>query len=332
MKPASHRHKAAAVVSAPARNGPLIIATSSLFFGLMPVITRMLAGVVPSPQIATVRFTVGAVACLVFYAVSGRRPMTTQWKSLALRGIFGGVAVVTYFFAIERLGAARGTALNYTSPIYAALFASWFLGERSTPAQRLGLIVATIGAAVVTLSTSSDASPWIPDIGAIAGILSAVAGGAAVTMIRKLRNDTDSLTVFFAFCVVGALVSFPLAAPTWVPLGGSALRLCLLVGVLSIGGQLLFTWGMGFTTTMTGSATTQLVPIVSWLLALIWLGEHPTELGLVGALICVTGVLLGVIPWRALLDRRSGAALTQRQLPQVLPLEDAGAVQITKGE
>ena len=287
-------------------NGTAVIAVSSLFFGVMAVLTRTLAGQVPAAQIAAVRFAVGIAGCGLLFAWNRRMPSLVQWRLLGLRGLFGGVAVVTYFFAIERLGAAPATVLNYSSPIYAAAFAAWFLGETSTSLRRVGLLVATSGAVLVTFSSGSVANPLVPDIGAIAGVLSAISGGAAMTVIRRLRNDTDALTVFLAFCVVGLLVSVPLAAPGWVPMSGHALAICLAVGVLSIAGQLLFTCGMGFTSATSGSATTQLVPAVAWTLALGWLGEPVTVLGVVGAVLCVSGVLLGVVPWR---DVIAGAAL-----------------------
>lgn len=292
----------------PRVNGTALIAVSSLFFGLMAVLTRLLAGQVPAAQIAAVRFAVGLVGCGLLFAWSRRLPRLVQWRLLGLRGLFGGVAVVTYFFAIERLGAAPATVLNYSSPIYAAVFAAWFLGETSTSIRRVGLLIATSGAVLVTFSSGSAAQPLVPDLGAIAGVLSAVAGGAAMTVIRRLRDDTDALTVFFAFCVGGFLVSVPLAAPGWVPMSGHSLAICLAVGVLSIAGQLLFTWGMGFTSATSGSATTQLVPAVAWSLALGWLGEPVTVLGVVGALLCVSGVLLGVVPWREVIPARRPTA------------------------
>ncbi|HEY0881592.1 MAG TPA: DMT family transporter [Archangium sp.] len=279
-------------------NGVAVIALSSLFFGLMAVITRVVSAEVPAAQIAAIRFAVGAVGCVGIYAGQRRWPVLSNWKMLAARGVLGGLAVVTYFFAIQELGAAPATVLNYSSPIYAAVFAAWFLGERTTFARKAGLVVATAGAVVVTFSNTSAANPLVPSLGAIAGILSALAGGGAMTAIRRLRNDTDALTIFFAFCVVGFLVSLPLAAPGWVAMSPRATALCLVVGLLSIGGQLLFTYGMGFTTATMGSATTQLVPAVAWALALGWLGEPVTRWGVVGALLCVSGVLLGVVTWR----------------------------------
>lgn len=291
-------------VEKPRVNGVAVIAVSSVFFGVMAVLTRLLAGRVPAAEVAAVRFAVGIVGCGFLFAWKRRMPNFAQGRLLVMRGMFGGVAVVTYFFAIERLGAAPATVLNYSSPIYAAAFAAIFLGETSTPMRRVGLLVATSGAVFVAFSTGSVENPFIPDLGAVAGVLSAIVGGAAMTSIRKLRNDTDATTVFFAFCIGGLLVSAPLAAPGWVSLSGSALGLCLVIGLLSIAAQLLFTWGMGFTSATVGSATTQLVPAVAWILALGWLGEPATVLGVIGAVLCVSGVLLGVVPWREVMPGR----------------------------
>jgi drug/metabolite transporter (DMT)-like permease len=288
-------------VSPRLRSGTAVIAISSLFFGLMATMVRLLAGAVPSTQLTAVRFAVGLVGVGLIFLARGKRPNLKRWRLLALRGLFGGIAVVTYFFAIERLGAAAATVLNYSSPVYAAAFAAWFLHERTGPLARVGLLVATAGAALVAFGSGSAANPLVPDVGAIAGVLSAVAGGAAMTVIKRLRDDTDAETVFLAFCAVGLVVSLPLAAPGWVPMEGRALWIALGIGLLSIAGQLLFTWGMGFTTATAGSATTQLVPAVAWVLSLAWLGEPVTPLGAVGSLLCVGGVLLGVVPWRAAL-------------------------------
>lgn len=280
-------------------SGVAIIAVSSLFFGVMAVTTRLLAGKVPAAEIAAVRFGIGVAACVVWFLVRREGPNLGRWRLLAMRGFFGGVAVVTYFFAIERLGAAAATVLNYSSPIYAALFAAWFLAEKSTWLKRLGLVFATVGAGLVTLSSAPGGwgtVGWSIDLGAVAGVLSAIAGGAAMTSMRKLRDDTDAVSIFFAFCVVGLALSAPLAAPRWVPLSGASSWLCVAVGVLAIIGQLLFTYGMGFTSATAGSATTQLVPVVAWTLSLGWLDEPVTFLGVAGGLLCVGGVLLGVGP------------------------------------
>lgn len=280
---------------APRYRGVAFIALSSVFFGLMAVVTRLVAGQLPAAQIATVRFSVGIVACLVLFALQRRRPQLGQWRMLLVRGTLGGFAAVSYFYAIEHLGAAPATVLNYSSPVYAAVFAGFFLGERTTAYHRLGLLLATTGAVLVTLGSGSSLGEFTLSLGAVVGVLSGVAGGGSMTSIRRLRDDTDALTIFFAFCVVGTVVSVPLAVQSWVPLEGNAFLLAIAVGLISVVAQLLFTHGMGLTTATAGSAATQLTPVVVWLLASTWLHEATTPLGVVGAVCCVGGVLLGMV-------------------------------------
>lgn len=119
-----------------------------------------------------------------------------------------------------------------------------------------------------------------------------------MTTIRKVRDDTDSLSVFFSSSLVGLLMSLPLTAGAWVPLTASVAPTLAVVGLLGLLGQLLFTWGMGHTTATLGSATTQLVPVLAWVLAIGWLKETVSAMGVVGAILCLGGVLVGVVPWR----------------------------------
>ena len=116
-----------------------------------------------------------------------------------------------------------------------------------------------------------------------------------MTGVHALRRDTDASTVFFAFCLFGAILSAPLAMGVWVPLGGSLLWRVFAVGAFSFGAQMLFTWGMGFTTASRGSATTQLTPVVTWVLSVLLLDEWPHALTLTGAVLCLVGVLIGMV-------------------------------------
>lgn len=277
------------------RRGSWVIVLSSVFFATMAVLARHLSKQVPSAELSFVRFAVGAVAMMGWFLVRRRGPDLRRPGLLFLRGLFGSAAVLTYFVAIERIGSGPATVLNYCSPIYAAIFASLFLAERPTNSMRLGLAAATIGAILVATATGEFAVPTHPGLGGLSGLASGILGGAAITVIRSLRSDTDAPTVFFAFSSVGLLVTVPLMASHWVPLEGSTLGLCLLMGLLSVGGQLLFTYGMGFTSAASGSAITQLVPVLAWILGVTVLSEPIVPLSAAGALLCIGGVVFGAV-------------------------------------
>lgn len=281
--------------AAPRFSGPAIIAASSLFFAVMAVTARTLAGEVPPAQLVTVRHVVGLFGMALFFPALRRKPNLGRPWLLLLRGVLGGTAVLTYFTAIRHLGAAPATVLNYAAPIYAAVFAALFLGERPTRFMAVGLVLASVGAALVAMSGEGLHFTGASSVGAIAGLASGIAGGAAMTTIKAVREDADSGTVFLAFSVVGLAMSAPLAVADWVPLSGWVLARVLAVGVLAIFGQMLFTWGMGHTSATVGSATTQLVPAFAWVLALGVLGERVTLTSVFGAALCVAGVLLGAV-------------------------------------
>lgn len=277
------------------RRGTVLIAISSVFFAAMAVLARHLSKDVPAVQLAFMRFVIGTVVMGALFLAQRRAPEVKHPRKLLLRGLFGTGAVLTYFIAIERLGSGPATVLNYCSPIYAALFAGLFLRERTTGLARLGLIFATIGAVLVSLATGEFSTPLRPGLGGMAGLASGVFGGAAITVIRSLRNDTNAPTIFFALSVVGLTLTSPLVLPAWVPLTGALLPLTLVMGLLGVAGQLLFTLGMGFTTATSGSATTQLVPVLAWVAGVTLLGEPIIALSALGAVLCVGGVLLGAI-------------------------------------
>ncbi|MBL8934985.1 MAG: DMT family transporter [Archangium sp.] len=281
------------------RRGTWVIVLSSIFFSLMAVLARHLSKQVPAFQLSFIRFAIGSALMTSLFLYRRTPPDLKHSKKLLFRGLFGTAAVLTYFVAIQRLGSGPATVLNYCSPIYAALFASLFLKERPTGLMRAGLALATIGAVLVSIATGEFSQPLHPGLGGLAGLASGIFGGAAITVLRSLRSDTNAPTVFLAFSGVGLLISAPLALPGWVPLDGVLLPLALLMGLLSVGGQLLFTYGMGFTTATSGSATTQLVPVLAWFFGVTLLSEPIVPLSAVGAVLCVGGVLLGALKPRS---------------------------------
>src|SRR3954470_17117394 len=93
----------------------------------MAAIAKAAALRLPEPQVAFVRFLFGLGACAV---VSTRRPLRARnMRGLVWRGAFGGAAVLCYFLCIEHLPVGIATLLNYTAPVFTAVWAALFLRE-----------------------------------------------------------------------------------------------------------------------------------------------------------------------------------------------------------
>ena len=272
------------------RGAPSIV-LSSMLFAAMAAVARSLSGPLSAGQLSFIRMVVGLAVAIGIFLVARTGPSFAHPRLLAARGFLGGIAVALYFVAIERMDVGPATLLNNTAPAYAALFAALFLGERLTARILAGLAVAMAGAGLVVWSTFEPGRALHIGVGAAAGILSGVLSGGAVTAIRALRKDTDTLSVLFSFMLIGSIVTFPMAAirpsPAWSLFPGA-----LLVGVLSVGAQLLLTNAYGFVSTVTGSAMSQLTTVFSWTLGVTFLGEAVRPVGIAGAALCIFGVML----------------------------------------
>lgn len=276
-------------------SGVLYIALGSVLFALVALLARSLAGKVPAAQILAVRFSLSLLFMAAWFAVLRRGLSLAHPRELFLRGLFGGVGAASYFYAIEQLGVGPATVLNFLAPCWAAVLAQLFLKERSSAFAWLGLAVATLGAALVTLSAGELHRPEHFWLAAALGVLSGICGGAAMTTLKRLRDDTDAGTIFTIFNVVGLLVIAPFAWSKWVPLEGPHWPALVAIALASVGAQLIYSWGMGFTTVAKGSLTTLLTPVFAATFGAVFLSELPNLTGVAGGLLCIGGVGLGLI-------------------------------------
>lgn len=274
------------------RGLPLLVFASFLF-ALMALCARLLAGLLSVGQVVCGRFVVGLLFLAVYYPVMRRKPRFGRPTLWALRGIFGGASVYLYFYCIEQLAVGPAVLLNACWPIFGSILGFFFLDERVSGSLIGGLIAATVGAGLVIWGTALEMPSLAFGAGAAAGVLSAFFSGAAVVAMRALRNDTDAATVFLSFCAFGLMFGLPFAVADWRPLTPYTVGVLVALGLASAAAQMIFTYAMGYVTTAMGGVGSQLTPVFSWVLGAFLLAEPAAPLAVLGAAVCVGGVLWG---------------------------------------
>lgn len=282
------------MISLPERyRGIPLMALASVLFAVMALFARMLAGRMPPHELVLIRFLTGLACMGAYYGWRGRLPDAPRMGPWVLRGLLGGGAVFFYFTAIAHLEVGPATALNYSSPLYAGVFASLFLGERLSAQVLAGILLASFGSVLV--ATSASGGHFALGLGAASGLLSALLGGAAMTVIRSLRKDTSPGSVFVSFCLFGALWALPFCVREWVAVDRTTLALAVGVGATAVGAQLLFTYAFKYVSAARGSAATQLTSVFTWMLGVLVLHESLRTQALSGAAICVGGVVISTL-------------------------------------
>ena len=268
-------------------NAALVLAVSSLVFSVMALFAKEAAVRLPGPQVAFMRFAFGLLACA---AVPLFRPLRARNKlGLLLRGALGGGAVLCYFLAIQHLPVGLATLLNFTAPVFTAIWAALFLGERLDARAVAALGVTTLGVTLVSWGgIGARASAWV-----LVGCASAVISGAAIATIREVRKTDGSWEIFAAMCVGGLVVTGIPAAHLWVAPSAREWGLLAAVGLTSIIGQMGLTWSLRELRAVSAGLLMQLTPIGA--LALGWLvyGDVIAPLAGLGALVTVAGVTWG---------------------------------------
>lgn len=240
------------------------------------------------------RLLVGALALAVAALLRGLpRPTRGQWVSIVTIGVLWfGVYNVALNEGERRVDAGTAAMLIQVSPVLIAVLAALFLSERFTRQLAAGLALAFAGVAVIGLSGSPDGDRDL--VGVALVLLSAVVYAVSVVVQKPLMQSLQAVHVVWLACTVGAVACLPYAGGLVSELGdarASSVGWLVYLGV--------FPTAIAFTTYafalkhMTASSlgvTTYLVPPITIVLSLVFLGETPPALAYAGGALALVGV------------------------------------------
>jgi drug/metabolite transporter (DMT)-like permease len=268
----------------------LLMTASATMFGLMAYAAKVASARLPGPEVAMLRMAAGLLPCLLVPRYRRSALRFNRIDLLLYRGFFGGLAVLLYFIAIQHINVGVATLLNYTAPIWSGLFSVLFIGEQISARVLVPLPIALAG---VFLVVHAHAAPGdILGFGRweIAGALSAVASGVAVTAIRAARRSENSWSVYASFCLIGTFVCMPLGIAQWKTPHGAEWISIGATALFAIGAQLLMTFSLRWVDAMTVGVISQLAVLVSTGLGVLFLGDHIPLVAAIGGALCISGV------------------------------------------
>jgi len=282
----------------PRRQAIARLLVSALLFAIMGVLTKDVAREIPGPQIATVRFALGTLLVVGLCLSQNVALRPKRWGWLVSRGFFGGIAVVAFFAAIERVPVGIATLLNQTQPVFTLLFSWWLLAERPRHPRAVfaALALTWVGVAIVLGLSPGD---WQATRGFLYGLVSAVTSGIAVTSVRAARRSEAGVpgespwAVFLSFSAVGFLVTLPFVLPPtghWVTPSLHTWGRMVLAGLASVGAQLILTEALGHVTSIQAGSVNQLTVTFTVVLGTLFLGESVTLHFVLGGLLTLAGV------------------------------------------
>jgi len=165
-------------------------------FTAMAIAGRELAGVHDTFEIMTYRSLIGIVIVVSVAGWAGTLGQITPRRLglHALRNSFHFIGQNLWFFAITAAPLAQVFALEFTTPIWAALMAPFFLGERLTRMRAFAAVMGFIGVAIV--AQPGAGATFGP--GLIAAAIAAICFALTAIFTRMLTR-TESITCILFF-------------------------------------------------------------------------------------------------------------------------------------
>ncbi len=128
----------------------------------------------------------------------------------SIRALFNIVAIIAYFTSLGLVPLAQVSALGFTSPLFASVFAVLILGEAVRTPRVVGLLLGLVGAMIILLPGIENVSA-----GSLYAIGSAASWAAAMTCIKALSRTDTSVTITFYAALLQLPIALVLALFVW---------------------------------------------------------------------------------------------------------------------
>ena len=232
----------------------------------------------------------GGIAAIVIYAFSKDRTIIITYEKLFAACLY--TLVVTLFVVANKLTTAgNAILLQYTAPVYVALFGYMFLGEKSTFIDWITIFILLGG---LTLFFLDDLS-FDGYLGNALAILSGMSFAALTISLRKQKNHNPSDSILLGN-ILTLIIGLPLIISK-TSFNLHSIILILILGTIQLGvPYILYTTAIKHVTALDAIIFPVVEPILNPILVFFILGE---TLGpwafLGGALVLGSVVLRGLL-------------------------------------
>jgi len=275
------------------------------------------------------RAVIFLILAVFLFSTSGLLIKLSSWNTLALNGarsliaaaviwiylrhpnftwsrvqIGGAIAytlmVLTFVQAVRWTTAANAIFLQFTAPLWVALFGIWLLGERPRRIDWAAMIVIGFGMLLFFGGALSSTGTW-------GNLLAIFSGMCTALLIISLRMQKDGSPTETA--LLGNLITAAIGLPFLIfgdqLVNAREISIVLFLGIFQLGLPfIILTLAIKQLQAIEAMLIQTLEPILNPLWVFLFIGERPSPSALVGAAIVTTAVTLHAIATSRRTDKR----------------------------
>lgn len=276
------------------------VTLAALMFASMGVAVRYASASLQSEILVFLRNSFGLLFLLPWLYHRGFNSLkTTRLPAHITRSVTGLTAMYCFFYAIAHLPLAEAVLLNFSSPIFTAIIAVIWLGEKATRKIILAIFIGFSGICLILKPGIEILSP-----AALVGLVSAVFAAMAMVSIRDLSKTEPTRRIVFYFGVITTIISAIPMLWYWQTPELKPLLAMIFAGLSATLGQLLLTHGYSLAPVARVSPYSYNTIIFAAVYGWIFWSETVDMLTLLGALLIICAGIMTLLtrPTRSLTE------------------------------
>lgn len=259
--------------------------------------THIALSAYPPGHLALARYSLATLVLLGYCAlVRAPLPRRGDLLPLVLTGLLCGTGYQLGFnFGMRTVASGPAAVLVDTVPIFAALFGFFFLHERLGGRALAGIALGFAGTLLIAMGEAGAAEfAFEPGAGYLLLAALAFSLGAVVQKPLLARLPAVPVTAYYFVAATLGLCVFAPGLPASVaaapaPANWALLFLALFPAALAFA---LWSYALAHLPVAQVSSALYLVPVLTFPIAWVWLGEVPSALSFGGGAVALAGVML----------------------------------------
>ena len=280
------------------RAGEPALLLSAAVYGVSTTVSVVALHAVRPADLLAVEVS-GAAAMLVLTAtMRGQLRRRGALRQMLLGALVPGLAFLFGDLGLARTSASSGSLLLAAEPLLSVLLALAVLRERLSGRATVALVIGLTGGALVAFEPGGSYGADTM-LGNVLVLLALVAAAVFLIATRRFNDGGDGLNESAWQSTGGALSVVPFVTLSWFT-GGSRLDTvgatgwlaCIAVVVCGAVGSVTFNRGITRVPAARAGQLGNLTPVVGTLTAVVFLGDHPSLLQLIGGTAILSGLAL----------------------------------------
>lgn len=257
----------------------LLLVATAVLWSLGGVLIKWIS--LPPLAVAGFRSAIALPVLLIFF----KRQAVNFSAAQLIGGVCYAATVILFVYATKLTTAGNAILLQYTAPVYVALFSGWLLNEKIRWFDWAAIAAVLCGMSMFFMDQLSS--------GEMTGnILAVISGFTFASLVLFMRKQKDASPAGSAILgnVLTSLICLPWMVNSWP--GGTDWGLLVLLGVLQLGlSYICYTLAIKKVTAMEGILIPMLEPILNPLWTFLFLGERLGLWALLGGFLVILSIL-----------------------------------------